>query len=249
MSAPASAPRRPLAALILVFSVLALWAAPWAAPPSFAQEQPPAPTWELWDRQAGQARQAIEAGGGDAEMLDRIRGEIEAQRQAALSQSAAAEAEAQRVQAELDALGPPPEPGPEAPEAAQLRDELTTALADALALKGRADRVVARARELRADLVELDQQRFVNRLLERGPSPVFPSSWAAAAALIGETVERLGEEAGATFSSPMMRAMAGDEAPAALIALGAALLVGFWLRNVVVGALARRSAAAGRSGR
>ncbi|MEL7463726.1 MAG: mechanosensitive ion channel domain-containing protein [Pseudomonadota bacterium] len=211
-----------------------------------AAAQTPEATWSLWDLEAERAEAALARGAASSDALEQSRARLLAQIDAARIIAADAAEETRRLQAELDALGPPPEVGEEAADAAALRADLTQALAQARAREGRAERVVTRAENLRTRLAGLDQERFLSRIETLGPSPALPETWASSFAFIGATLNRIDGEVAAELNSPSMRKMAMQRLPLALVAVVAALFIAFGVRLFAVGALLRRAQTADR---
>lgn len=224
-------------AALFAFAVLFL-----VGPAAAQQADPP---WALWDLEVENAEASLERGNAAADTVDQIRERLNNQTSLARKVSEAAAAEMSRLQAEIDALGPEPEVGEETAEIAELRETLTTSMAEARARQGRADRVITRADELRRRLVDQDQERFLSRIETLGPSPASPSTWAQSFEFIGATYTRIKGEITAELKSPDMRKMATQRLPLALIAVAAALFIAFGVRIFTVSALLRRAETAG----
>ena len=215
---------------------------------AFAQDNPP--PWDVWDREAESAQISIEKGAASSEALAQVRERLDAQLSDAGEISKRATTEIERLNRELEALGPAPENGDEAPETAALRAQLNQATADARSLRGRADRVSTRAEELKRRLIELDQTRFLRRIETLGPSPVSPANWSEMMRFVSETSARVGREITQSFNAPGTRELVLSRLPLALLAVAAALFIAFGVRLFAVGALVRKAQAAdGRSKR
>lgn len=221
--------------------------------PAYAQAAPEVQAeWDVWAKEAAAARALIETGEPTSEDLSRLRSQAEAQRTAAKALADKATADITRLEAEVNALGPPPEDGaaPEAPEAIELRKTTSAKLAEAKAQLGRAQQVSTRANTLVNDITALGQQRFLNRLETRGPTPIDPTNWALALADVASGVRDVSVEASASFSSPENRSLIAKRAPLAGLALVVSGFILFGVRGAALGLLFRTAGVkSGRSRR
>lgn len=222
---------RLLAALCIWFSVLLAHG---------AAAQVPDQTWKAWEDEATMAREVIDAGAASPEALDKLRLQLETQRNAAARIAEEAAADIDNIQAELDALGPAPDAGQtEAPAAAAIRSEVTARLNAVRAKQGRAQRSVAQTRNLLQDLASLGQRNFIQRLENRSPSPLLPSTWADAGDALANLTGRLSREVDRNVMGGAMRDSVERRAPIALLALIIGLFVMFGLRAAALKALIR----------
>jgi small-conductance mechanosensitive channel len=165
----------------------------------------------------------------DAE-LETMRADLASWRAQLLAAENANAATIQRLQAQIDALGPAPEDGSgvtEPTELSERRAELSRELSEAqlprvtaLEAFNRADGLI---REIDATLRERQRQT----LLQRGPSPLGPASLAAAAAAVTGIFQAIRSEVGETQLDPEARAAVRDAAPVffGLSALGLLFLL------------------------
>jgi potassium efflux system protein len=205
--------------------------------------------WDTWTKEAAAARSLIEAGEPTADELSHIRAEAEAQRDAAKTLAEKATADITRLEAEVQALGPPPEDGaaPETPEAIDLRKDVSANLAEAKAKLGQAQQVSTRAATLINDISALGQRRFLNQLETRGPTPLGPQGWAAALNDLATGLREVSDETAASFSSAENRDMIANRAPLAVLALVVSGFILFGVRGAALGLLFRTAGA--KSGR
>ena len=205
--------------------------------------------WEAWEAEATLARSVIDAGAAGPETLENLRLQLETQRNAAAKIANEAAADIENIQAELDALGPAPADGQiEAPEAADIRSEVTERLNAARAEQGRAQRAVAQTRNLLEDLAALGQRNFIRRLENRSPSPLLPATWVEASRASSNLVSRVAREIRRNIAGDTMRAELERRAPVALLALIIGLFVLFGLRGTALKALMRGAGGASQRG-
>lgn len=224
--------------MIRLFAVLALFIC--VAGAGLSNAQTADETWKGWEAEATLARSVIDAGAAEADTLEKLRLQIEAQRDAAAKIAEKAAADIENIQAELDALGPAPADGQiEAPEAADIRADVNERLNAARAEQGRAQRAVAQARNILQDLAALGQRNFIQRLENRSPSPALPSTWLEASKAINNLIARLTREVQRNVTSDAMREGLEKRAPFALLALFIGLFVMFGLRGSALNALMR----------
>ena len=229
-----------LAALVLGFGAVCA---------NLAAAQVPDKTWKAWEAEASMARAVIDAGAAGQDTLENLRLQLETQRNEAARIAEKAAADIENIQAELDALGPAPAEGQiEAPEAADIRAEVTSRLNDARAEQGRAQRAVAQTRNLLQDLAALGQRNFIERLENRSPSPLFPTTWIDATAATADLARRLSREIRRNVTGDAMRAGLERRAPVALLALIIGLFVLFGLRGSALKALMRGAGVAPERG-
>ncbi|MEM7545746.1 MAG: DUF3772 domain-containing protein [Pseudomonadota bacterium] len=198
--------------------------------------------WDEWDAQARAAREIVNIGEIRQERLEELRATFEMQRSEASRVSAAAADEISRIEGELQALGDPPAEGEtEAPAAARIRSELNEALSSVRAVQGRADRAVTRARDLIADLAELGQQRFIQRLGELKPSPALPTRWVTAGAFLGQIFDSIRGEVREMADTSSMGNLLQSRLPLAALAIASALFVAFGVRTLLLRLLLKRA--------
>ena len=198
--------------------------------------------WSRWEAEAVNARSVMEAGGADGDAISLLRDKLEAQRQAAGEISRSASAYADDVTSQLQAFGPAPEdPALEPDGVREDRAVLEAQIAAVRALKGRADRVVARAEGLLSDLGELSQEKFFDAVASRSPTPLNPATWIKAYERSADVFARADREIRRTLSSEAERVRLADLAPGLGVAFVVALVILFGLRRLLLRFLLRRS--------
>jgi small-conductance mechanosensitive channel len=170
--------------------------------------------------------------------LETARTELSAWRAQLLAAQGANQTTVDRLQAQIDALGPVPAEGSgvtESAEITQRRAELAKQLADAQAPRATASEAFNRTDGLIAEIDSELRERQRQTLLQRGPSPLMPSSIAAAAKAVETVAGEIRTEVGQTNLDPATRAeLRGDATVFAVLAvLGGALLI--WGRRWVGG--------------
>jgi small-conductance mechanosensitive channel len=185
----------------------------------------------------------------DAE-LEAARTELSAWRAQLLAAQSANQTTVDRLQAQIDALGVVPAEGSGVTESAEItarRAELATQLADAQAPRATASEAFNRTDGLIAEIDAELRERQRATLLQRGPSPLMPSSIAAAAKAIETVAGEIRTEVGQTNLDPETREeLRGDAMVFAVLGVvGLALLI--WGRRWVGGlsSLASRKRARG----
>jgi small-conductance mechanosensitive channel len=165
----------------------------------------------------------------DAE-LEAIRAELANWRTQLLAAENSNQTTIQRLQAQIDALGPPPEEGSgvtESSEISQRRTELNRQLADAQLPRVNALEAFNRADGLVAEIDAKLRERQRETLLKRGPSPVLPSSLAAVLTAATGVFTSIRTEIATTRVDADARAQIREAAPVfiALTLVGLLLLV------------------------
>ncbi len=207
--------------------------------PAAAQDQAqPVFDFEAWEKTASRAEEIIANAQASTPALETLRATLAEYRSKALDLQAANQARIDTLQAQLDALGPPPEEGQtEAPEVARRRAELTRQLADAKAPVLAAQEAWTRADGLIGEIDRIVRERTTTELLTLGPSPLNPAHWPTA----WETLQRVGSqiagEVDEALSSDAQRALVRQKLPAILALLVLGLLLLTRARNWLVGAL------------
>jgi hypothetical protein len=135
------------------------------------------PLYPLWEDVATWAEQMIDARDASNATLERMRARVVEFR---TEFSSAREANAERIktlQDQIDALGPVPENGEEAPEVREKRAELENRLETLLAPVRVAEAAFRRADGLITEIDSIIRERQARRLLSLGPSPLDPRNW------------------------------------------------------------------------
>ncbi|MEM9750573.1 MAG: DUF3772 domain-containing protein [Pseudomonadota bacterium] len=151
-----------------------------------------------------EARQAAladiaEALGGDELDLVALGEELRRIRRRGETEIAAPRDRKPEIEADLERIGPAPEPEapPEAPEISEERARLLGELSDIDALIRQSDLNLAEIARLFDDIAVLRRDAFYDRILARGPSPLWPPRWAAATASLSASAGRAAEAVGA----------------------------------------------------
>jgi len=157
-----------------------------------------------WEADAATVDRALEANADDLLEDDDRRAEIETQRSNARTLADRAKAEMVPVQEQLEALGPSPEEGKtEAPEVAEDRADLQQRLDALKATNSKAELAFTRADSLLERIAVLRRQKFTDRLLTRGPTPLDPKNWL----LAGESLLSTGATVATESSGAIKKAI------------------------------------------
>ncbi|MTI05978.1 mechanosensitive ion channel family protein [Roseibium denhamense] len=220
-----------------LISILFLMAAALlVALPAFAQEAPgeqsdalllPAPAEDLFTR----ATNALEQGIVSVRTLELLRGQLVDVRDQNAAVVNRGSVKADALQAQLNALGPVPQDGQkEADDVAARRVELVNAVADANAPVVRAREIQFRAAALIHEVDRQIRSRGFDQMLERYPSPVFPSTWVEGLSQIQQFHRRLVRDVESQLARPSVSKSLGQTVPLSigLFVFGLAFI--FWLR-------------------
>ncbi|MCB1884361.1 MAG: mechanosensitive ion channel family protein [Geminicoccaceae bacterium] len=198
---PGSPLRRRGLALLLLLALLAV------VRPAGAQQQPS--DLPAVERVIDGIAEEVRQGDLDRDGLQARRERLNVLALDLQARAAAARDEAAPLREQLGALGPPADAvgAPEAPAVTAERRNLERQVAEVDGRVKRAELLAARARSLGTQLAAIQLDLFRARLVERGASPLLPSTWrqagaelgaaaVAVAAGIGQAVLRLGEPEG-----------------------------------------------------
>jgi small-conductance mechanosensitive channel len=154
--------------------------------PGMAQTQPPADPaaadmaidYEDWEGEATRAENLIEAGTASTAFLSNLRSTLASWRARFLAAQDANGDRIATIQAQIDALGPPPAEGESEPEAiSERRATLSEQLSQAQVPRLRATEAFNRADGLIAEVDAILADRQARALFERDPAPVNPLNW------------------------------------------------------------------------
>jgi potassium-dependent mechanosensitive channel len=162
------------------------------------------------------------------EELERIRADLASWRAQLLAAENANASTIQRLQAQLDALGPVPDEASGATEPAEIADrraELGRELAEAQLPRLSALEAFNRADGLIREIDITLRERQRQRLLERGPSPLRPASLASAASAVPGILATIRTEISTNRFDPATQDAARDAAPALIGLFGLGLLL------------------------
>lgn len=168
--------------VLLVVAVLSGMAAH-AQAPSPGGERPFAERVGEWTRDLQAAQKELGQPRIGTAQLENVRAVAERVRDEALNAWSDAQTRADTTRKLLQALGAPPKEGqpPESHEVAQQRRDLTAKLALYEGRMKQADLVATQAGDLLGTFLSARREQLTEELLVKGPSPIRPSVWAAAA--------------------------------------------------------------------
>jgi small-conductance mechanosensitive channel len=155
------------------------------------QAEPEPLTLEQVLAETEQAAEEIGSGLLSDDRLSHWRQRLPQLRQRAAAIESAAKTDVESTQRLLDALGPAPEDGNEPRPVATERDRLQRQLNEHQARLKQAQLAIARADELSSQVQAASRQRFTNRLLVRGPSPLEAETWVRAGEQLTGALSRL----------------------------------------------------------
>jgi small-conductance mechanosensitive channel len=137
---------------------------------------------------------------------------------------------------ELDALGPPPAKGapPEAADVAAQRKELTDRWVKIQGEVKKANVALGRTTKLLTDISDIRRNRFVDRIMIRGPSPLSPALWSRALPEIVSISESLIDSVIETAKSDEFRRSMRDAALPTSIAVILAIILAWPLRRWIL---------------
>jgi len=150
--------------------------------------------YDAWTTLATRGEEVIEAGRASDAALEDLRSEIATYRETFLTAQSDNSDRIATLQAQLDALGPPPENATESEEISVRRAELTDQLARLRTPVQRAVEAYSRADGMIREIDSTIRTRQTDKLLELGPSPLNPQRWAPALEqLVGAVYSVVGE--------------------------------------------------------
>ena len=162
--------------LAVLATVLALWAAPLAA-----QDETPAINYDQWEQVAGQVEALTDNRDAAAADLSRAREQIADWRLRFQEAQNVNSGRIATLNDQIAALGPAPAEGETEPEeVAKRRAELTQQLATLQAPRISAVEAFSRADSIIGTIDRITRERQAQQLARQSPSPLLPSSWAAA---------------------------------------------------------------------
>lgn len=218
-------------ALATFLLVLSFWVGA-----ALAQTSPP--DYGLWETIASRAEAMIDAERAEDARFEAVRGQVADWREQFLAAQKANASRIQTLQAQLDALGPPPEDGgTEAPEISDQRAQLSTQLAEQRAPVVRAEAAYSRANAIIGEIDRIIRERQTTALTELGTSPLNPVHWPVALAEVRATLIGLWTEISDNVTDPDHRSRAMQNLPLILffMVLGLMLIVrgAHWARSGV----------------
>ncbi|MEM1274572.1 MAG: DUF3772 domain-containing protein [Pseudomonadota bacterium] len=182
----------------------------------------------VWQALSGEAEETILAAEASNDALEALRAELTEWRTRFLADQSVNAALIDRVQAQIDALGPPPEDGETEPAAmSALRDELNAELTEALVPRLAATEAFNRASGLISQIDAIIRERSTEVLFEASPTPLNPLNWDNAVASLVTVFAELRREIRVRTIFELRRQEIRDALPAflGLLALGLVLLL------------------------
>ena len=196
--------------LIAVGLALALllaggWTGTAGPPAAHAQSDDTAIDYEAWERVATRAENAVEAARASTEAFETLRAELANWRDRLQAAQQANASTIETVRSQLDALGPPPETGSEAPEIAKQRAQLDARLKELQAPVKRAELAASRADGLINGIDGIISERKKARLLATGPAPINPVHWPDALDALAGATAAVQSEVLTAWNNPAQR--------------------------------------------
>jgi small-conductance mechanosensitive channel len=214
-----SAPRAWIAAL---FALILICASPLVS----AQENTDnAPDYSQWDSVAKRAEAAIDAGRASDTAMEALRAALVSYRQLFQAARDINSARIKTLQAQLQALGPMPESGDEAPDIAKRRSELNEQLTTLRAPVLVAEAAYNRANGLVGEVDRIIRDRQANAFLTVGATPLNPVLWGPALGTLGDALHTLRSETQSAWRSPVLRIELRQNLPLILLLLVLAMVL------------------------
>ncbi len=182
------------------------------------------PDYAAWNATASRAESAIEAGRASDRALEILRSSLADWRTQFLAGQTANAPRIATLNEQIAALGPLPENGgTEAEDIAARRTELNIQLARLRAPVLAAEEAYSRADGLIREIDTILRDRQADALLELGPTPLNPVNWAAGLSALGGTMSSIAAETEQSWGSSTARYQAGQNLPAIIVLVLAAL--------------------------
>lgn len=211
------------------FLILLLLAAPIRTAAAQVQTDTPPDIDTLmirWDASAARAEEALRNRRASTDALEALRTEIAGQRTEAFEIIERGDILTLTLQAQLDALGPPPADGAEeTPAIAARRAELTEAFDAANKPILAAKQAFNRAEVLIDEIDKLIRARQRTDLFERIPSPLVPTRWLPAFAELGDYLSGVASEVSGAVRDPTRGLLSRQRIPIALALFGGSLVM------------------------
>ncbi|KPQ22450.1 MAG: Protein of unknown function (DUF3772), partial [Rhodobacteraceae bacterium HLUCCA24] len=197
--------------------LVALWLIAGAA---LAQTAPESPDYEQWQRTAERAEQVVERAAASTESLEALRAQLAGWREQFLAAQGQNTTRIATLEAQLEALGPPPEEGAtEPPDVAQRRAELQEQLENLRAPVRNAEAAFTRAQGLISEIDAIIRARQVDALLSLGATPLNPANWALALGEVGQATRKMQLEVETAIATPSRVAEARNRLPGIFLLL------------------------------
>ncbi|WP_165390254.1 DUF3772 domain-containing protein [Thalassococcus sp. S3] len=183
------------------------------------------PDFDAWQPVATRAEQTIDADRASDRALEALRAEIVRYRQQFLDARDVNSARIETLQSQLNALGPAPENGEEAPNIASQRADLNEQLQALRAPRQAAEAAFNRANGLVSEIDRILRERQAEEVLALGPSPLNPVLWPGAILDLSEATASLAQETAAGWRNPSQRETLRTNAPLVVVLLGVAIVL------------------------
>ena len=210
-----------------------------------AQQPPEGPDYEVWERTATRAEEAISASRASTAAMEELRNQLADWREVFFAAQNINANAISTAQAQLDALGPAPEAGSEDAEIAAQRKQLSDQLAGLRAPRQRAEVAYSRADGMIKSIDRIIRERQANELMELGPSPLNPANWPEGVNALYSTFELLREEVAKALASDIQRSQTRKSLPLVVVLtiIGTILLFRgrYWIELLVRTILPRRA--------
>jgi len=165
------------------------------------------PDYDAWEKLAGRVEDALEVGRASDVVMQDLRGELTAWRQAFSDAQAANAVRINTLKTQISTLGPPPAEGQTEPAIlTQRRDELSAMLNQARVPVQKAEEAHGRANALVGEIDSLLRTRQTDLLFELGPTPVNPAIWPGAVEDVADTLRGAAVEVQNAWGSETQRA-------------------------------------------
>jgi small-conductance mechanosensitive channel len=195
---------------------------------ALSQTAPELPDFEQWQLIAERAEEVVERAAASTDALEALRAQLAAWRERLLAAQRQNTTRIQTLEAQLGALGPPPEEGETEPEdIAQRRAELQQQLETLRAPIRNAEAAFTRAQGLITEIDAIIRARQVDALLSLGATPLNPANWALALGEVAQAARAMELEVVTAIATPSRLAEARNRLPGIvlLLATGFVLLL------------------------
>ncbi|MDV5171396.1 DUF3772 domain-containing protein [Photobacterium rosenbergii] len=163
----------------------------WASAADVNQQEP----FRTWDQTAREAERLLRGESTTSGQLEVLRKALAEQREQAYKIATYQDVEVRTLEAQLDALGPPPKEGEsEAPLKAQRREELEQSLANASRPSVYARGAYERINLLIGEIDSRIRENTAQRWLVKSPSPLSPARWTTASSELSSYFSSVNQE-------------------------------------------------------
>ncbi|MEV8466663.1 DUF3772 domain-containing protein [Fluviibacterium sp. DFM31] len=197
-------------------------------------------TFADWESMAVRVERVLEANTADDATLERLRNDLAGYREQFLTAQGANETQVQRIERQIEALGPAPAEGEvEAEEVANRRAALNEQLLELRQPILRATEAFVEADGLVSEIDAVLRDRQARQVLKRYPSPVNPLNWGALIGDFSKAFGRLPSEVILILRDEHQRQTIIDNLPSAVLSLLAGLYLLFRSRHWLEKALSK----------